>query len=117
VHIDAVTGGTLAIEATTKVAVKKLMKDMIKAWNETLNNGDEFRVEVRNLSDSVDMYKIEKDIASIKSVTAVIMDKYDGGTAHFRVMHKGTVNDLAKKLEANLKLKGISGKKVVMEKK
>ena len=117
VHIDPVTAGTQGIQEATKQASKKLLQDIIKAWNDALNNGDEFLVEVKNLSESVDMYKAEKTISTIKTVSAVILDKFEMGTARFRVMFRGNAYSLSKKLEKEMKLIQISGKKVVLEMK
>ncbi len=117
-HIDPVTGGTQAIEKAATQASKKLVSDMIRAWTQQLNNGEEFKLVINNLNDSVAMFNAEKSIRSIKNVTAVMMEKFENKTAEFRVSFRGDANMLAQYLEGvKLKAVEVSAKKIVLEQK
>lgn len=116
VNIDPVTGGSQAIEQATKDAGKKLIADIIRSFNQSLNNGDEIKIIIGNVPDAAAMFKTQKDITAVKNITAAILEKFEGKTAEFRVAFRGNSNGLAQILEGfGMKAKEISAKKIVLE--
>ncbi len=116
VNIDPVSAGTDSIAMASKKAAEKLIKDMMKSWNEQLNNGDEIEVVVSKIADSSSAFKYENEMKKISNVTSVLFDKLENTTARFRILFIGESNDLAQKLQTlKLKIVEINSKKIVLE--
>ena len=118
VHVDPITAGIQAMEVASTKSAQKLIKDMIKIWSRSLNNGKEIRVEVQNLKDSTEMFEAEKNIKSLNNVTAVILDKFENNKAVFRVSFRGDGPGLAQNLQGfNMSAVNITQKSITMSKK
>jgi len=97
-HINDNTGSIKAIEKASSAASDDLLDQILKAWEDKLNNGNLITLKVRGLS-SVEAIKFEKLLkAFYREVKEVYAKPKQGATDVYSVKFLGSSRDMAKVL-------------------
>lgn len=95
VHITDQTGGINAIKEASEAAADDLINQILKAWEDILNNGNLITLYVRGLT-LTDEIKFSKSLKEhFREVKEVYTKQKKGNTSVFTIRFLGTSRDLA----------------------
>jgi hypothetical protein len=101
VHIDEISGGTMALQKAAKTAAKELKDKIVAAWQKDVYSASQVQLEVMNISSFSQLNILKNSLKYyVRGVQAINQREFSGGIAQFDVDIKGSAAQLASELSA-----------------
>ena len=99
VHIDQVTGGTMALQRAAEQAARELMQKILERWREDVYNQTTVQLRLTGVQDYQEVVKLKNMISSlVRGVQGIVQRDFVNGSVLLELSVKSTAARVADEL-------------------